>query len=57
MHNATLISEGIVRMNFFLKSYSSNGYKHRDLPAPMSMVDGAVFHGYKRGYCTISHAY
>ena len=57
MYNTTLVSEGVVKMIFPSKVTLATDTSEGNLPAPVSMVDGIVFHEYKRGYRTIGHAY
>jgi len=55
--NATLISKGMKRLNFFSKVTLAMDTSEGNLPAYRSIVDGAVFHGYKCGCYTIDHAH
>ena len=47
IHNSKLISEGVVRMIFHSKGNLAMDTKKENLHTPISVVDDAVFHGYK----------
>ena len=57
MHNAALISEKVVKMNFECKGTLPTDTSEEILATPISVVDYVVFHGYKCWYYTGDQAY
>ena len=57
MHNAALMSDGVVKTICLSKYTLPTDTSEGKLPTPISVVDDVVFHGYKRGHRTIGHAY
>ena len=49
MHNATLISDGVVKMIFVPKDTPATDTSKSHLPTHISVVNNAVFYGYKCG--------
>jgi len=49
MHNATLISEGVVKMIFVSKDTLATDTSESHPPTHISVVNNVVFHGYKHG--------
>ena len=49
MHNATLISDGVVKMIFVPKDTLAMDTSEGHLPTHIGVVNNAVFHGYKCG--------